>query len=749
MNSSRHLTASNKPATRKTLGIFGSAFGQYLAQSNVLAGAAAAARAHNFNLIAYSGGVLNAISSNYIQPNIYKLANSQNIDALLLLTSTLMNNVDSSHVAALGDQYAVPKVSLGITLPNAVNVLVDNQAGMRAAIEHLIEVHGLRRIAFIRGPDNHEEAVARFEAYLDVLLAHDIPLDLQLTVEGNFMPEDGKVAVHILLDERKVEFDALVAANDNMAIAAMDELRRRNIAVPGQIAVVGFDDIEDASSTIPPLTTVRQPLYQQGKKGADAALALLRGETSPNDFVLDTTLVLRESCGCLRRSKAASMSEPIEATSVAHTEANRQLQFRSRARRLSTTVQTLLTAPDISHLTELLSHALPDLGIELCYIALYEPESPEWCRLVLAYNRFNGDLNAAKDMPLMLSCEVTNYALSATNKQCTLVIESLHFGGTQLGFLILDIEDSQLQVQLYEILREQLSSVFHSRYIIQRLEEKQAQLETTLEGLRTTQAMLIHSEKMNALGQMVAGVAHEINNPIAFVSSNVYNLGNTFEEFVMAYNHLEDFARSISQQDNTVHFAQLRKENGLDFLVDDTKDLIAQTLHGLKRVKDIVTELRKFSRLDEAEFKFANLRENIESTILVASGELRNRVKVELSIDPNLSFKCASAQLNQVFLNMVVNAAQAIQGEGTICISAHESNDHIVIEISDTGSGIPEHVIGHIFDPFYTTKPVGVGTGLGLAICHKIIVDSHKGSINVESKPGLGTKFIIQLPKET
>jgi two-component system NtrC family sensor kinase len=187
---------------------------------------------------------------------------------------------------------------------------------------------------------------------------------------------------------------------------------------------------------------------------------------------------------------------------------------------------------------------------------------------------------------------------------------------------------------------------------------------------------------------------------------------------------------------------------GVDYLVDDTKDLIEQTLNGLRRVKDIVTELRKFSRLDEAEFKVSNLRENIESTLLVASGELRNRISVELNVDPALAFRCAAAELNQVFLNIIMNAAQAIQGKGTITITAYEYDDDVVIEFTDTGGGIPDHVIGHIFDPFFTTKPVGVGTGLGLAISHKIIVDSHKGSISVESNPGAGTKFTIQIPKE-
>ncbi len=279
-------------------------------------------------------------------------------------------------------------------------------------------------------------------------------------------------------------------------------------------------------------------------------------------------------------------------------------------------------------------------------------------------------------------------------------------------------------------------------------EQAKQQLQDTLSELRMTQTMLVHSEKMNALGQVVAGVAHEINNPIAFVNSNVHSLRGTFAELVEAYNDLEAFARAGAQPAALAGLDKLRQTADVDFLLDDTQDLIDQTLTGLRRVKTIVEELRKFSRLDEAEYKVANLRENVESTLLVASGELRARVAVTVDIDPTLEFRCAPAELNQVFLNIVINAAQAIDGEGQITISAREESNCVVIAFTDSGSGIPPEVIGHIFDPFFTTKPVGTGTGLGLAISHKIIVDGHKGTISADSTPGAGTTFTIRLPKE-
>ncbi len=278
--------------------------------------------------------------------------------------------------------------------------------------------------------------------------------------------------------------------------------------------------------------------------------------------------------------------------------------------------------------------------------------------------------------------------------------------------------------------------------------EKHQLLETTLAALKETQTMLVHSEKMNALGQMVAGVAHEINNPISFINSNIHSLQNTFNELVTGYNSLYNSASLTAQLDQMNTLQELRETAEIDYLVEDTTDLIDQTLSGLKRVKTIVEELRKFSRLDEAEFKLSNLRENLESTLMVSSGELRAQINVELNVDPALELRCAPAELNQVFLNIIINAAQAIQGQGQLTISAFDTDEQVIIEFTDTGCGMPPEVAAHVFDPFFTTKPVGVGTGLGLSIAHKIIADHHQGAIHVASQPNQGTTFTIYLPKE-
>lgn len=280
------------------------------------------------------------------------------------------------------------------------------------------------------------------------------------------------------------------------------------------------------------------------------------------------------------------------------------------------------------------------------------------------------------------------------------------------------------------------------------LTRKTIELERALTELRETQVLLVHSEKMSALGQMVAGVAHEINNPISFVNSNLHSFKQSVGELSGAYDALEGLileAGSSAEQDAARH---IRQQAELDFLLSDVDDLLTASFEGLGRVRKIVEALRTFSRLDEADLKIANLGENIRSTLLMARGELQGKVEVELDVDDLPDIKCYPAELNQVFLNIIINAAQAIEGKGLLAITGRELADNLELRFTDTGAGIPTDVLDKIFNPFFTTKAVGTGTGLGLSIAHKIITDRHHGSIRVESTPGAGTTFVITLPKE-
>jgi PAS domain S-box-containing protein len=230
---------------------------------------------------------------------VYDLVSADNVDGLII-EGSLGNFVTPEEFSRFRDRYRpLPMVSLALPQKDIPSVLVDNYEGMRNAIAHLVEVHGRRHVAFIRGPEGNTEAEQRYRAYTDLLAEYDYPLDRDLVTPGDFLSPSGAAALRLLLDERKVDFDALVAANDKMAFGALEVLRARGIRVPDDVAVVGFDDTEEARAVIPSLTTVRQPIYELGKRAVETLLALLAGKEVPGRLVLPTEVVIRRSCGCL------------------------------------------------------------------------------------------------------------------------------------------------------------------------------------------------------------------------------------------------------------------------------------------------------------------------------------------------------------------------------------------------------------------------------------------------------------------
>ncbi|RLA13861.1 MAG: hypothetical protein DRQ59_04415 [Gammaproteobacteria bacterium] len=291
----------------------------------------------------------------------------------------------------------------------------------------------------------------------------------------------------------------------------------------------------------------------------------------------------------------------------------------------------------------------------------------------------------------------------------------------------------------------------------ERVQKRTMDLEKAMLKLKKSQAKMVQSEKMAALGQMIAGIAHEINTPLGYAHSNVMVL----KDFVARVRFLDDIIdswkkvrsdESSSKEVVTVLFREVDHAiNALneEGLIAECEELAVDTLYGLDQISEITCNLKDFSRLNQAEIAEVNLNDNIQRTLKLAKNLLKDNIDVDLSLGEIPLIKCNPSKINQVLLNLITNACHAItmsgKSQGKLSIETSYDGGRVHVSVRDNGIGIPKSVGKKMFDPFYTTKEVGQGTGLGLSICYNIIVKEHKGKIRVKTREGVGTRFMISL----
>ena len=283
-----------------------------------------------------------------------------------------------------------------------------------------------------------------------------------------------------------------------------------------------------------------------------------------------------------------------------------------------------------------------------------------------------------------------------------------------------------------------------------------SQLKQAEEEKKRIESQLLHSEKMASIGQLAAGVAHEINNPTGFVSSNLKTLYEYIQDLKDLTKEYRKLVEKLKQNpdtdgilfavsDEVKRLSELEEEIDLDFVLKDIFELIEESLEGTERIKKIVLDLKDFAHPGEDKPKLADINQNMDSTINVVWNELKYKADVAKDYGELPQIQCYPQLLNQVFLNLLINAAQSIEDRGEIKIKTRADNGYVEIMISDTGCGISKENLPRIFDPFFTTKKIGKGTGLGLNVAYNI-VKKHQGKIDVKSDAGKGTTFIIRIP---
>ncbi|MBI5212317.1 MAG: response regulator [Nitrospirae bacterium] len=388
-------------------------------------------------------------------------------------------------------------------------------------------------------------------------------------------------------------------------------------------------------------------------------------------------------------------------------------------------IEAIRKAKEISPDIILLDVMMPEMnGMEACRIIKNDPETQHIPVIILT-------AHADKETKIQCLDAGANDFLSKPIDQIELVLRLRNL--QQLK----KMEDIKMRNELLKSNQDAL-------------ERKNRELEDALNDLKTAQSRIIQQEKMASIGQLAAGIAHEINNPIGFIMSNL----NTLQKYSMRMSEfMNDLLSSVEgmsgcETDSKAmlnRIAEQRRSLKLDYIIDDIGNLIKESLDGADRMKHIVQDLKSFSRADATEHKLADINKGIDSTINIVWNELKYKTTLKKKYGDIPMTKCNLGQLNQVFMNLLVNAAQAIEKQGEITLKTWHDNGFIYVSISDTGSGIPEDRINRIFEPFFTTKEVGKGTGLGLSIAYDI-VKKHKGEIIVESAVGKGTTFIIKIP---
>jgi predicted ATPase/signal transduction histidine kinase/tRNA A-37 threonylcarbamoyl transferase component Bud32 len=316
------------------------------------------------------------------------------------------------------------------------------------------------------------------------------------------------------------------------------------------------------------------------------------------------------------------------------------------------------------------------------------------------------------------------------------------------GQIVISIENARLYRNLEEYNRTLEENVSKRTAEIsqqnEKLNQQKEELGKALENLRQSQNKLIQSEKMASLGQLVAGIAHEINNPINFISAGVESLNTNLQEIGQMLDIYHEIT-PLNVEEKLKEIEELKDRIEYKEAISEIDKLIRSIKNGTKRTTEIIKGLRTFSRMDEDIIKTADIHEGLDSTLILLHNRYKGRIEIIRNYGNIPQIECFPSQLNQVFMNILTNAVDAIENKGTITITTSIKNEIIQISIKDTGKGIPENLKEKIFEPFYTTKEVGKGTGLGLSISHGII-EKHKGTIEFKSEVGEGSEFIISLP---
>ena len=829
------VTPGSSSPARLTIGFLTTSIGDGNARA-LWSGIVEGAQQQGINLLSFVGREINNPELFHAQANIvYELANASQLHGLIIWASSISAFIIPAATQVFCERYhPLPMVTIGMPVEHIPSIILDSYQGMREAVLHLVQVHGRRRLAFIRGPVHHREAHDRYRAYLDVLKECHLEDDPALVIPPhNWSTAYGNEAARILVEERKVQFDAIVGVNDQLAVGAMEYLLARGVDIPGDISVMGFDNTLQGKVNTPPMSTVPIRMRERGRKAVQLLMAQIAGEPVPELVTLPTTLRLRRSCGCpdpivaeaglpepwIRPGRPSEVNSPLgEFTAAVRAEiitamehvldleeappawaaelldaflfklesgnsgtfpftlehilrrfsplgrdliawqkvitmlrtqtlprlrsnpeqleraerylhqarvmvsetalrAQGYLDFNSSQEMndLHRIRQSVSATQSLGELMEMLARELPLLGINRCYLSLYEnPAQPvKSARLALAYDQ-HGRCAAQEGTSFEPAWRLAPDGLLAADTPYNLAVHPLYFGEEPLGFVLLDA--TTFQGAAHQVLCEQISSAIKSA----RLLEQNIQLyHQALEGQQL-------AEEANLLkSRFLSMVSHELLTPMVLL------VGLSEMMLREGIGDRPPLPEAYRQDLTRMHAGAQQ----LGSLVRDVLDLARSQLGQLKLAR-----------------KPVHLCEVLKPVILVGEQMARSKGLVwRTEIPENLPLIMGdSARLQQVTLNLVSNAIKfTAQGEIALVVQVEQSS--ATVSICDSGLGVPLGEQVAIFDEFRqsertVTRGYG-GLGIGLAICRQLI-ELHDGKIGVHSSgdENGGSTFYFSIP---
>jgi len=799
-----------------------------------------AARNKNIEMITFCGGVLLDESILHRQWNkIYDLASSKRIDGLIVLSASLSQSCGKDKLSQFLKRFSpIPVVSIGVELNDAVSILLDNKEGMRQIVSHMLDEHDATKVLFLAGPKNNDEANLRLSVLKDEMMRRGLPINDKLIRHVSYRYDLAIEAVEEVIASG-IDFDSIIAVNDDSALGAFDVLKKHGIKVPHEISLSGFDNTDQSQCNAVPLTTVQQPHREMAESALEAMCSILSGTAVDKRSLIPAKLIVRNSCGCVLKNyilqndyiqdKNSELNKNIIFTKPGNPDAikehfdefiingdysnllctfNEQLlsstemndsdevftgwhnyltawstdvlgsndynsaqklsasSFFERARfmiieaeknlfaakRLETQKKDYLFILFSSYFSPLIdmknylnhiSRELPKFGVTSFFISLFCNKELSKSKIVLYYLP-NGKTYwniEGKEFPsnelLPDECIIDG--------SLNLVIEPLLNYEEIIGYFVFQLAEP---AEIIENIRQLVSNSFLSILLAQEvikdkqlktlllnLETKQELLEEAYHSLKENQEKMLVIDKMASLGKMTAGIAHEMNTPVASIRTSLSEISRLTEEYTSSIGDPD-----VSDDDHREIAAEIKHSLNL---AEKAAEKAAAFVHGIK------SQTRDLDPKDRFHF---NAVEVIREALLLLSHSLKqSKCEIKLICERDyIEINGVPGRLSQVITNLVNNSIEACpnDGSGKIEVSITETEKEVILSVTDNGSGISKENITKIFDPMFTTKPFGVGTGLGLTLVHNIVYAEFGGSIEVNNGNGGGTQFIIHIKSD-